>query len=226
MPTVRMPLSTITSASESPRSELELEIESGSVFDMDMGSTTAGAGVNADTSTLTSRRAAVGRGTGITTVSSRNRAGTIRSSQAPYARRPLSPPTHDIIGPYDLDGEERFRSVDAELELERRRQAGDAPDRAEDDPLHLRSVARLAVSLIPALLRRYTWGRPRRPSRTRESDAGRGRPRPPVPTRPNGGMSWGMFGLGVSVGVVLSICIVGIGVELTNRVGSWIHYSG
>lgn len=105
------------------------------------------------------------------------------------------------------------------------RSSADEPNEP-DDPLHLRSVARLAVSVVPALLRRYriigrrdTGRRRHHVLRGQTTDGGgggkdQGRPR-------DRGMSWGMFGLGVSVGVVLSICIVGIGMELSQRV--WIR---
>lgn len=89
--------------------------------------------------------------------------------------------------------------------------------READDPLHLRSVARIAVSLVPALLRRYRVLRSRPATQTH---AARRRERQHKREGDEGTMSWGMFGLGVSVGVMLSICIVGIGVELSNRVWS------
>jgi len=89
--------------------------------------------------------------------------------------------------------------------------------READDPLHLRSVARIAVSLVPALLRRYRILRSRPATQTH---AARRRERQHKREGDEGIMSWGMFGLGVSVGVMLSICIVGIGVELSSRVWS------
>jgi len=89
--------------------------------------------------------------------------------------------------------------------------------READDPLNLRSVARIAVSLVPALLRRYRILRPRPATQTHAVRRREGRHKR---ERDEGIMSWGMFGLGVSVGVMLSICIVGIGVELSNRVWS------
>lgn len=86
---------------------------------------------------------------------------------------------------------------------------GGEPGRHErDDPLHLRSVARIAASILPALLRRYRILRPRARRRERRQER----------ERREESMSWCMFGFGVSVGVVLSICIVGIGMELSNRI--------
>lgn len=105
------------------------------------------------------------------------------------------------------------------------RSSADEPDEP-DDPLHLRSVARLAVSVVPALLHRYRIIGRRDTSRRRRhvigghiTDRGGGGKDKGSPR--DRGMSWGMFGLGVSVGVVLSICIVGIGMELSQRV--WIR---
>lgn len=103
--------------------------------------------------------------------------------------------------------------------------ASNAEDES-DDPLHLRSVLRLAVSVVPALFRRYRLaGRASSSAVTRVSSRSRRRSHSTDSERSHGGkgrrkepkMSWGMFGLGVSVGVVISICIVGLGVELSQR---------
>ncbi|KAF8310361.1 hypothetical protein DL93DRAFT_2099431 [Clavulina sp. PMI_390] len=128
----------------------------------------------------------------------------------------VSPPRHDA-------GDER--------ESER------GPEHEEYDPLHMRSVARLAVSVIPALIRRYFVPlpllRPRRQQQQQQRLLTSGSARSRSSTRRHkekkeedgqegggggGKLSWGMFGLGVSVGVVLSICIVGIGIELSQLV--------
>jgi hypothetical protein len=90
-------------------------------------------------------------------------------------------------------------------------------DRIADDPLHLRSVARIAASIVPALFRRYRFFR----SRTSTQDhAVHRQERRREREKHQGGMSLGTFGFGVSVGVVLSIFIVGVGMELSNCIWS------
>lgn len=159
------------------------------VFSMNLGSTAIGGGA----STTTRRR----------------RASTIRGMQQ-QMRRPLSPP---IL--YDASPARSEREVGG-IANDNGDDEGDDALQGEDDPLHLRSVVRLAASLLPALFRRYIPRRRRKPSRSVAAAAAGDSTQ--FSSR-GGGISWRMFGLGVSVGVVISICIVGLGVELTNRAG-------
>ncbi|KAF9515972.1 hypothetical protein BS47DRAFT_1341269 [Hydnum rufescens UP504] len=68
------------------------------------------------------------------------------------------------------------------------------------DPLHLRSVARLAFSLMPALANKYLFRTDASAPGTRNTSS---RPR-------RWGISWAVFGLGVGVGITVSLCIVGL----------------
>ncbi len=119
-----------------------------------------------------------------------------------------------------LDRTSSSRTVD---DLSRRSQRssglgsrGCSPPHEHSDPLHFRSLASSILSVIPILgLRLFRSGRrssgsrgPPRPTTTPEtssasSSAGR-------PTKP---FSWGLFGLGVSVGAALSLCVVGLGLN-------------
>ena len=68
------------------------------------------------------------------------------------------------------------------------------------DPLHLRSVARLAFSLVPVLATKYLFRRETSAPQTMT---------PLIRTRGRWGISWAMFGLGVGVGITVSLCVVG-----------------
>ena len=91
------------------------------------------------------------------------------------------------------------------------------PPHGHGDPLHLRSLASSILSVIPMLgLRLFGFGgrssgsrsapRPRTITEASSASSSAGRPAKPF--------SWGLFGLGVSVGVALSLCIVGLGLNL------------
>ncbi|KAF8336889.1 uncharacterized protein EI90DRAFT_3044013 [Cantharellus anzutake] len=95
------------------------------------------------------------------------------------------------------------------------------PPHGHSDPLHLRSIAVSVMSVVPMLgLRLFGFRRSRSNGHRRSTATA---PAPESGPSSSGGRGptkhfpWGLFGLGVSVGVAISLCVVGLGLNFYKR---------